>query len=102
MSIATVDRINQDVSAEVRAMMARKRITGKSLAARLGMTEMALSRRINGSVDFSVGELVAVAVELGCDVADLLPHLDSNQEHFDYQSQQEDDYPFRGAYELAA
>lgn len=83
-------------------MIARRRISQKRLAESLDMTPMALSRRLSGAVPISAGELVRMAEALGCRPSELLPHLDSNQEHFDYQSEDADDYPFRGLYGLAA
>ena len=94
--------MDQAVAEEVRAMVARRRISQKRLAESLDMTPMALSRRLSGAVSISAGELIRLADVLGCRPSELLPHLDSNQEHFDYQSQQEDDYPFQSGWELAA
>lgn len=102
MSIAT-EPIAQGIADEVRSMMARKRITGKSVAARLGITEMAFSRRARGEVEFSASEIVLVAQALDCPVDDLLPQMDSNHQHFDYQFDHEADYWFHAdQYALAA
>lgn len=76
-----------DVGANVAAEMRRRRVTVRSLAkeltARLGaldpgdedpdrMTESALSRRLNGHVDFRTTELSIVAEILGVPVSRLL------------------------------
>ena len=50
-----------DVAANVRAELARRRITQTDVA-----------QRLNGSVDFRVGELIAVADMLGITIAELL------------------------------
>ena len=94
--------IDQAVAEEVRAMVARRRISQKRLAEALDMTPMALSRRLSGAVSISAGELMRMADVLHCRPADLLPHVDSNHEHFDYQSEDDDDYRFRCCWELAA
>lgn len=67
------------VAAEVRAMMARREVAGKSLAARLGVSPMYVSRRMRGDVPWNVAELAEVARLLDCRMEDLLPRLDSNQ-----------------------
>ena len=87
------------VSEEVRAMIARRRVSQKALAEEVGMTPMALSRRLSGAVSISAGELVRLADALGCRPADLLPHLDSNQKPFGYSSGRS---RFRSGYALAA
>jgi transcriptional regulator with XRE-family HTH domain len=72
------------VAEEVRAMKARRKVTSKAIAERLGITEMALSRRMNGPTPFSIGELQLLARLFKCELTDLLPHLDSNQKPFGY------------------
>lgn len=98
--------IDGAVAEEVRVMVARRRISQKSLAEAVGMTPMALSRRLSGAVPISAGELVRLAEVLDCRPADLLPHLDSNQKPFDYLL---DDYqpdipaePVQDSFSLAA
>jgi transcriptional regulator with XRE-family HTH domain len=49
--------------------MARRNITQRSMAARLGMTQQALSRRLSGEVRFDVEELGQIADMLGIPVA---------------------------------
>lgn len=94
--------IDGAIAEEVRVMIARRRISQKQLAHQVGLTEMALSRRLSGAVSISAGELMRLADVLDCRVADLLPHLDSNQKPFDNPFGEDDDYPFRADYELAA
>ena len=56
MSNATLERYDSAVAEEVRAMRARRKVTSKAIAERLGITEMALSRRMNGATPFAIGE----------------------------------------------
>jgi transcriptional regulator with XRE-family HTH domain len=63
----------EQVAANVRAEMARHRVTQAQLATVLGLHQMSVSRRLNGEVPFDVNELVAVADYLGVDPAALLP-----------------------------
>ncbi|WP_029291819.1 helix-turn-helix transcriptional regulator [Cellulomonas sp. HZM] len=62
----------QRVADEVRAAMARRRVTQTMVADRLNMSQAAVSRRLSGSVAFDVNELAAVADLLGIESADLL------------------------------
>ena len=61
-----------DVAANVRAELARRRITQTDVAQRLGVSRQNVAQRLNGSVDFRVGELIAVAEMLGITIAELL------------------------------
>lgn len=51
----------QQVAAEVRAMLARKRISVREAARRLGVGQSWLHRRVVGEIPFDVGEISAVA-----------------------------------------
>mgnify|MGYP001424447924 CR=1 FL=1 len=57
MEIAT----NADVAGLVRAIAARNRTTQQQLASVLNLSEMAISRRINGSTPFSPAELIRLS-----------------------------------------
>lgn len=61
------------VAEEVRAAVARKRTTQGELAAALGLSQAAVSRRLVGMVPFSVSEIYVVAEVLGVAVSTLLP-----------------------------
>jgi len=61
------------VAAEVRAEMARQRVSQVALAERLGWIQQRLSRRMTGEVPFAVPELSAVADELGVPITKFLP-----------------------------
>jgi len=57
----------------VRARAARNMVTQTELAEALGVSQVAVSRRLRGVVPFDVAELAAVAVLLGCEITELLP-----------------------------
>jgi transcriptional regulator with XRE-family HTH domain len=59
--IQTADQRMQLVAERVRVELARRALTGASVARALGMTQRAFSRRYRGEVAFSVPELIAVA-----------------------------------------
>jgi len=59
-------------AANVRAEMARRQVRQVTLAQRLGLSQAAISRRINGETEFSVAELLAVADLLGVSASALL------------------------------
>jgi len=61
-----------DVAAEVRAALARKRISQRQLANLLGLTQPVVWRRLRGDVAFSVDELQAVAEALEVPVSSLI------------------------------
>lgn len=64
--------VNEAVAAEVRAAMGRRRVTQTQLAARLHLSQPAVSRRLHGEISFNVEELVTVADMLGVTVSDLV------------------------------
>jgi transcriptional regulator with XRE-family HTH domain len=53
--------------------MARQRMSQADVAARIGMTPGALNLRMTGKQDFKIGELLAVADQLGVPVAQFMP-----------------------------
>jgi len=61
-----------DVAANVRAELARRRITQTDVAERLGVSRQNVAQRLNGSVDFRVGELISIANMLGITIGDLV------------------------------
>jgi transcriptional regulator with XRE-family HTH domain len=61
-----------DVAANVRAELARHRITQTEVAERLGVSRQNVAQRLNGTVDFRVGELISIASMLGISIADLV------------------------------
>ena len=61
------------MATEIRGQAARRQVKQRAIASALGLSEMAVSRRMNGHTPFEVGELVTVARVLGCEVTALLP-----------------------------
>lgn len=52
--------------------MARRRISQADVAAALGLSQAAVSRRLSGAVPFDVAELATIAAALDVDIADLV------------------------------
>lgn len=63
------ESFSQTVGATVRAEMARRKITQRQVAEKLGISQTQVSRRLDGTVSFNVDELEAVAQVLGLPVA---------------------------------
>jgi hypothetical protein len=64
--------LDSTVSDEVRAAMARRRVSQGDLADHLEVSQAAVSRRLSGEVAWSVPELVAIALFLDVAVETLL------------------------------
>lgn len=68
----------------VHQLMFRKRITQTAMALQLGMTQLALSRKLRGGVSWSARDLVSAAAAFGVSVSVLVgepderPRQDSN------------------------
>lgn len=60
------------VSANVRAEMARRRITQQQVAEALGLKQGSVSKRLNGRVPWDVNEVSTVADLLGVPVSALI------------------------------
>lgn len=60
--------VTDTVASEVRAELARQRLTQQDLADRIGEGQWWVSRRLTGTVPFAVAELVRVAEALGVPV----------------------------------
>lgn len=60
------------VAAEVRAAMARNKVTQQQLADSIGISRMSLSARLNGVRAFTSDDLFAIAYALDVPVADLM------------------------------
>lgn len=63
---------NERVSRELRAHMARRSLTASDLAHALDLSPAAVSRRLTGNVEWTVGELSSVCDLLSVPMADLL------------------------------
>lgn len=61
------------VAERVRTAMRERGIVQTALAAELGRSQTAISRRLTGEVPFDVNELDDIARVLGVDVVDLMP-----------------------------
>jgi transcriptional regulator with XRE-family HTH domain len=61
------------VGDNVRAELARRRLSQQELAAHLGISQSQLSKRLNDRIDFGVTELGAVAAFLDIPIGALLP-----------------------------
>lgn len=64
---------NDRVAGEVRAAAARRRMSGTQLARLIGVSQVAMSRRLNGRMAFRVDELAILAEALDVPISDLLP-----------------------------
>jgi DNA-binding Xre family transcriptional regulator len=73
VSAAIAETYAERVAAKVRGVAAERRVTGVMLARALGISPMAMSRRMTGHHALDVDELDAVARALGVTVQDLLP-----------------------------
>jgi transcriptional regulator with XRE-family HTH domain len=65
--------VNDDAVREIRAEMARQRITQRQLAARLGRQQPYVQRRLSGHVPLTLDDLAAFAEALGLPAAHLWP-----------------------------
>ena len=63
--------LNESVSAEIRAEMARQSITQVELAGRVGWAQSQLSKRLRGVVSFRADELEDIAHALGISIHQL-------------------------------
>jgi transcriptional regulator with XRE-family HTH domain len=61
------------VAGEVRAEMARQRVSQRQLAAQLGLSQVQIQRRLAGRIEFRPSELDRAAELLGVPVTQLLP-----------------------------
>ena len=76
--------LTQRVAEEVRALMARRRISQEVAAQAIGRSQSYMSRRAKGEMPFDVTDLERLAKLLDVPVTQLLPRLDSNQEPAGY------------------
>lgn len=65
--------LNARVAEELRATLARRRLSASELARMTGMTQRAVSRRLTGEKTIDVDDLEVIARALDMEVADLLP-----------------------------
>jgi len=67
--------VRQAVAGEVRAEAARRRVSQRAIAVALGVSQTAVSRRLNGEIPFDVDELGKVAELLGVPPAQFLERV---------------------------
>jgi len=72
-SLMPTNSTAQRVTAEVRAEMARQRKSQTAIAKALNMSQVAVSRRLRGEVDFTVTDLARLADVLGVPLAQFIP-----------------------------
>lgn len=65
--------MNDQVAAEIRAWMGRRRINQAALGRALSENEMWVSRRLRGRQPITISDLQRFAEALGVEVADLIP-----------------------------
>ena len=75
MSTESPESPHMAVAAEVRAALARQRISGRGAARELGWKSDYLWRRLDGRTPFDVNDLVAVAALLDVPVTDFFPDV---------------------------
>lgn len=63
--------MSQVIVENVRAELARRRLTQEQVGVEIGLTQKAMSRRLTGEVEFSGSELQKLAEFLGTPVATL-------------------------------
>ena len=59
----------------IRAEMARHRVRQRDLASRLGISQQAMSNRLNGITPLTAKEIQTIADEIGCTPQDLEHHV---------------------------
>jgi len=70
---APVLSLSDRVAEEVRAMMARRRVSGRELARRLDVSAAWVSYRLTGTQPIDLNDLERIADALGVTVFDLIP-----------------------------
>jgi transcriptional regulator with XRE-family HTH domain len=74
------DTLSEQVAEEIRAMLGRKRVTGRELARRLGVSQPWVSQRLTGHQEIGLNDLERIANALEVEVAELLPLADQPAE----------------------
>jgi transcriptional regulator with XRE-family HTH domain len=65
--------LRERVAEELRALLARRKVTPTELGRKLGRSQTWVWRRLEGEVAFDLNDLEAIAAALGVAPADLLP-----------------------------
>lgn len=64
--------MEQQVAGEVRAQLARRRITGRQIGLMVGWTPAYVSRRVSGQIPFSLADLEALAKALDISISEFI------------------------------
>lgn len=67
------ETLSDHVAGEIRAILARRRITGRQLAVRLKVSRSWVSYRLTGTTEIGLNDLQRIAAALDIDATDLLP-----------------------------
>jgi transcriptional regulator with XRE-family HTH domain len=73
METETKPSLNEGIAEEIRALLARRRLSASDLARMTGLTQRAISRRLTGEKVIDADDLERIAAVLGVDYRDLLP-----------------------------
>ncbi|MEV6633931.1 helix-turn-helix transcriptional regulator [Actinoplanes sp. NPDC051470] len=65
--------LSQMVAEEIRALMGRRRMSGRQLATQLGVSPSWVSYRLTGTQPIDINDMHLIAGALGVGVHDLLP-----------------------------
>jgi transcriptional regulator with XRE-family HTH domain len=65
--------LSERVAEEIRAALARRRMSGRQLAAALGVSQTWMSTRLNGVTPIDLNDLERIAGVINVEVSDLLP-----------------------------
>lgn len=71
--------INDFVAEEIRALLARRRMSASDLARKTGMTQRAISRRLTGEKVIDVDDLHLIAQALDVELVALLPRANEGR-----------------------
>lgn len=71
---ATRPRLTEQAAEEIRALLARRRVSGRELARRMGASHSWVNFRLTGAQPITLDDLQRFAEALGVDWLDLLPH----------------------------
>lgn len=72
-AMSNSETLSDRVAEEIRAMLARRRMSGRELARKLDVSSPWVSNRLTGHQEIGLAELERIAAALGVEVAALLP-----------------------------
>jgi DNA-binding Xre family transcriptional regulator len=73
METTNRESLREETAGELRALLARRRVSASELSRRLGWKQSYMARRIDGRVALDLDDLQAIAHALEVSVMDLLP-----------------------------